>query len=411
METDKKIIISQKIENKILGLNRDIVQYEICSDFTKINLKSDCNLVVFFIDISDLAFLKANVDSSVLYSILLFNHDNDFTSISEDDFKNISQIYSKELSSQEFNFQINKIFHYLKEKRDHSLECKRLKKSLDDTKHDQEDLINIGRALSLEKDPESLLRLILFLSKKITGADAGSIYLVEEDANNLKRLRFKYSHTFSREIPLEEFVMDLDKCSIAGYVAVTGAVVNLPDVYKLAGEESFSFNSSFDKKHNYITRSMLVVPMRNHLDEIIGVIQLINSKEGDFTDCEFENVAFGLKLETESDFNKYVNVFNSKYDSLMEAVAGQAAVSIENSRMIKQIQYQFEEFVKASVHAIESRDPATSGHSFRVASLCKEMALAINDQKEGVFSEIYFDENGLKELEYAARVCFKKLKI
>ncbi|MBN1533233.1 MAG: HD domain-containing protein [Spirochaetes bacterium] len=274
--------------------------------------------------------------------------------------------------------------------------------ALNDTRKDQVDLIDIGRALSTEKDQNNLLRMILKLSKRITGADAGSIYLVEEDEAGNKRLRFKYSHTFSRTIPLEEFVMVMDKKSIAGYVAVTGEVLNIPNAYDLPDAAPYSYNSSFDKKNNYICRSMLVVPMRNHVDEIIGVIQLINSKENIDNRPDMEDEAFSIRLERPEDFDKYVVTFNEKYNSLLEAVAGQAAIAIENNRMIEQIQNQFEEFVKASVTAIESRDPATSGHSFRVAAICKEMARAINESKAGELGPVTFSENDIRELEYAA---------
>ena len=109
----------------------------------------------------------------------------------------------------------------------------------------------MGRALSIEKDQDKLLRLILFLSKRITGADAGSIFLVEQDEEGKKRLRFKYSHTFSRDIPLEEIVIPMDKKSISGYVAVTGQVLNIPDAYQLPPDSPYSFNPSFDRKNDY----------------------------------------------------------------------------------------------------------------------------------------------------------------
>jgi HD-GYP domain-containing protein (c-di-GMP phosphodiesterase class II) len=86
----------------------------------------------------------------------------------------------------------------------------------------------------------------------------------------------------------------------------------------------------------------------------------------------------------------------------MEAVASQAAIAIENNRMIRQIQNQFEEFVRASVTAIESRDVATSGHSFRVADMCLKIANAINEDHDGAFASVTFTETQLKELEYAA---------
>ena len=275
--------------------------------------------------------------------------------------------------------------------------------SLLEMKHDQEDLIAIGRSLSIEKDPDKLLRAILLLSKKITGADAGSIFLVEELPDGTKQIRFKYSHTYSKNLPYEEFVMPLDTTSIAGYVAVTGNVLNIPDAYRLSDDDPVAFNSSFDRKHDYRSKSMLVVPMRNHIDEIIGVIQLINSKEVSRPGvAPTGNEAFEVLLRTPEDFENKVFPFAARYESLMEAIAGQAAIAIENNRMMKQIQTQFEEFVKASVTAIESRDVATSGHSFRVAEICKQMAYAINSEGDGYFKDVNFSEMAIKELEYAA---------
>jgi HD-GYP domain-containing protein (c-di-GMP phosphodiesterase class II) len=270
---------------------------------------------------------------------------------------------------------------------------------LEDMRQDQDALIKIGRSLQTEKDSDTLLRMILMMSKKITGADAGSIYIVEEPKGLEKRIRFKYSHTFSMELPLEEFVMPYNTKSIAGYVAITGKVLNIPDVYKLSSEDPVSFNASFDHSTGYRSKSMLVVPMRNHIDQIIGVIQLINSKED--REC-LGNEAFTIQLSAPEDFERYVVTFDTRYEHLMEAVAGQAAIAIENNRMITTIQSQFEEFVKASVSAIESRDPATSGHSFRVADICVAVARAINEKNDGPLADVRFTDNQLKELEYAA---------
>lgn len=315
----------------------------------------------------------------------------------------VAHITSSPLSAPELSFHIKRAFSAMEREVKLAAERNTYENTLLDMKHDQEDLINIGRSLSIEKDPDHLFRLILMLSKKITGADAGSIYIVEELREGGKQLRFKYSHTFSKELPYEEFVMPLNRNSIAGYVAVTGTILNIPDVYRLSKSDPVAFNSSFDREHNYRSKSMLVVPMRNHLDEIIGVIQLINSKEDDDgTGKMTGNEAFEIVLSTPSDFEKKVVPFASRYESLMEAVAGQAAIAIENNRMMKQIQEQFEEFVKASVTAIESRDAATSGHSFRVAELCKQMALAVNAEEKGVFGDMRFSEMAIKELEYAA---------
>ena len=339
--------------------------------------------------------------SRIFYQLVIVGDEDDIGAVSERLY-HINDYITKDISDRKLNFIIKKSFSIIEKYFQTEQKKSWYYNKLIDAQRDQSDLIDIGRALSAEKDMDKLLRLILYLSKKITGADGGSIYLVEEDPSGKRRLRFKYSHTFSQEIPLEEFVMDMNTKSISGYVAVTGEVLNIPDAYKIDPLAPYSFNPYFDRQHNYISRSMLVVPMKNHLDEIIGVIQLINSKEDHSGVRKYENEAYEIKLERQSDFDKYVVPFDDRYNSLMEAIAGQAAIAIENNRLINQIQKQFEEFVKASVTAIESRDPATSGHSFRVAAICKEMAKAINNVQSGYLSSFKFTDTDIKELEFAA---------
>ncbi len=349
--------------------------------------------------------LEAHANGDAISAFVLFSGDGEHCVLPGGFPENISDLRTGPVSKAELRFIVERTFRFMETVSRGRKRAEEYRLGLEDTRRDQEDLINIGRALSNEKDPEKLLTLMLFLSKKITGADAGSIYLVEDNPEGGKRLRFKTSHTFSRELPLNEFVMPMDKNSIAGYVAVTGEVLNIPDVYRLSetGEFPFTHNSSIDVQHNYLTRSMLVVPMRNYQDEVIGVIQLINSKESGNSSREAEgNEAYGIMLITPDDFDRYVVAFDQKYNRILEAIAGQAAIAIENNRMIKQIELQFEQFVKASVKAIESRDPATSGHSFRVAEICKQMAFAVNSIHEGYLKDIYFTPTMIRELEFAA---------
>jgi HD-GYP domain-containing protein (c-di-GMP phosphodiesterase class II) len=270
---------------------------------------------------------------------------------------------------------------------------------LAETASDLESLVHIGQALSQEKDPERLLRTILATSKKITGADAGSIFLVEADERGAKRLRFKYSHTFSKDLPYEEQVMPLEQGSLAGYVAVTGNVLNIPDVHHLDHRHPYRFDSTWDRDFDYRTCSMLAVPMRNHLDDVIGVIQLINCKES--AHPVTGNEAFEVRLVNTEDFRTRVVAFPARYEGLMQAVASQAAIAIENNRMILRIRSQFEEFVRASVAAIESRDPATSGHSFRVTQMCLNTARAVNRATTGPYAGTRISEHGLRVLELA----------
>jgi HD-GYP domain-containing protein (c-di-GMP phosphodiesterase class II) len=366
------------------------------------------HLILFFIHAGEYSGacdrLRESDLEDIFYSFVIFGSADEMKTTAFRNMHHVSEFRISPPSKDETSFIMEKSFSILEEFASARATQNEYLNRLVDTIQDQEDLIDIGRSLSSEKDPEKLLSLILTLSKKITGADAGSIYLVEEDEKGKKRLRFKTSHTYSRDIPLNEFVMPLNKESIAGYVAVTGEVLNIPDVYKLKEMNLLGIihDSSFDKKHNYLTRSMLVVPMRNHHDEIIGVIQLINSKEYPDKRDSNGNEAFSIRLETLADFDRHVVAFDEKYDGLLQAIAGQAAIAIENNRMIRQIQTQFEEFVRASVTAIESRDPATSGHSFRVAKICTAMARAINEIDDGYLANFSFTETAISELEFAA---------
>lgn len=268
------------------------------------------------------------------------------------------------------------------------------------TERHLESLVSIGNALSMEKDFDALLSRILKESKSATGADAGSIYLIEDLTDEVQVLRFKYSHTYSKDLPYEERIMPLDTQSIAGFVAVTGRVLNIPDVYNLTSEDPVSFNSSFDRRFNYRTKSMLVVPMRNHNDKIIGVIQLINCK--DSAGMPPGQSAFSVMLRSSDDYQHKVVDFPEEYRLLLQTIASQASIAIENNRMIWQIEHQFDRFVRASVKAIESRDKETNNHSERVAKSCLQMAEEINRITEGRFKEISFDDSQMRELEYAA---------
>jgi HD-GYP domain-containing protein (c-di-GMP phosphodiesterase class II) len=408
----KKIIIAETVRDSVImpsGLNAEVNYCENPVDVINSFILESENMILFTVLIIPMTLYRDTckhlnlIDySRIFYQILLIGNDNELIDQNLDRLYHICDFFPSKVSDTRMRFVIDKAFSILEKYFQNEQKKIWYYNRLVDVQRDQEDLINIGKSLSSEKDMEKLLRRILYLSKKITGADAGSIYLVEEDDSGARRLRFKYSHTFSREIPLEEFVMDMNTKSISGYVAVTGEVLNIPDAYKLSELVPYKFNPYFDRQHNYISRSQLVVPMKNHLNEIIGVIQLLNSKESHNPAKKFVNEAFEIQLETLKDFDKYVVTFDERYNSLMEAIAGQAAVAIENNRLINQIQMQFEEFVKASVTAIESRDPATSGHSFRVAAICKELALAVNEVTTGYLASFNFSENDIQELEFAS---------
>ena len=253
------------------------------------------------------------------------------------------------------------------------------------------ELLSIGIALSAERDNTKLLNDILYKIRQITKADAGSLYLLEEiEETDEKNLLFKISHNDSNPSDFSEFRMSLNTSSIAGYVAVTSEVLNIPDVYHIPASAPYSFNESYDLATDYRSRSMLTVPMLDHHENTIGVVQLINRKK-----------RFSKMLKTVDDVADYVEPFDAEDEHIVLALASQAAVSLENNILYTEIETLFEGFVAASVKAIESRDPTTSGHSSRVAEYSLATAERINRQKDGVFKDITFSEEQMKELRYA----------
>ena len=251
-------------------------------------------------------------------------------------------------------------------------------------------LTAVGQALATERDFDRLIELVLNSAIELTSADGGSIYLSEKHGQGDKptHIRFKKS---AMQLDAGEFLLPIDKKSIAGYVALTVEPLLIDDVHNLSVDAGYTYNSEYDKAHNYYTKSMMVIPMKNHHEEVIGIIQLINRKRDP-----------DLKLTLEDLKGNAIISFTRKDYSLVSAMAGQAAVAIENNQLLQDIQNLFEGFVKASVTAIEQRDPTTSGHSFRVADYSVNIAMAVNRDTGNRFSSVRFSRNQIQELRYAS---------
>jgi len=253
------------------------------------------------------------------------------------------------------------------------------------------ELTRIGMALSTERDLNTLLEMILSQARALTDADAGSLYLVETAEDGTKRLRFKLAQNRSRpEIPFVDFTIPISKASIAGYVASTSAPLVLDDAYELPPNVEYSINRSIDEKYGYRTKSMLTIPMSDHKDQIIGVLQLINRK-----------TSSDVVLATPADFEHAVVPFTGRTVELVSSLAGQAAVAIENSELYESIERLFEGFVMAAVIAIEQRDPTTYGHSGRVAAMTVGLAETVDRAGDGTYKEVAFSRQELREIRYA----------
>ena len=210
-------------------------------------------------------------------------------------------------------------------------------------------LNQIGIELSAEKNLDKLLKNILTTCCEITGSDGGSIYIVlpvENHELKTKMLSFELSQSDTLGNRYEKFTLPINKNSIAGYVACTKKVLNIADCYNIPEDAEYKFFDSFDKANNYITRSMMSVAMIDHVGEVIGVIQLINRKSQK-----------ARILKEKQDFEKYVISFDAKCERLVRSLTSQAAVSIENTMLYKELKDIFDSFIQAAALAVESRDP------------------------------------------------------
>lgn len=254
------------------------------------------------------------------------------------------------------------------------------------------EMSKVGMALMGERDPLSLFALILTQARSLSHSDAGSLYLVEKDDEGAPLLHFIASQNDTLpHLPSPTFRLPLDETSLAGYVATVGEPMILDDVYELPDDVPYTFNKeAFDEKHGYRAKSMLIVPMVDHRDKVVGVLQLINRKS-DHT----------AEIRTDEDSDRWVLPYGDREVDIVTSLAGQAAVAIENGRLYQDIENLFAGFIKAAVTAIDRRDPTTSGHSVRVTELTCDVALLINEQTDGPFADVHFSDAEMKQLRYA----------
>jgi len=256
---------------------------------------------------------------------------------------------------------------------------------------EREDLLNIAQALSSERDIGRLERLIVRKARELTAADAGSLYVVEEH-DGTKQLRFAVAQTGPNdEGTMLGSLLPLTTGSVAGFVASSGESVRIADVYEIPPDVPYTFNRAFDDATGYRSKSMLCVPMRTPDGGIVGVLQLINRKP-----------RFDTVLDDRARTERLVLPFDEHDERLLLALAAQAAVAIKNAQLLDSIRGLFEQFVHASVKAIEVRDVATQGHSARVSELSVAQATTINGIESGPLAGLHFTDEQIRELRYAA---------
>ena len=254
-----------------------------------------------------------------------------------------------------------------------------------------EQLNEIGAALSHERDLNRLLESILVAAKTITHADGGTLYRVTEDERSL---RFEIVRTDSLKIamggtsgnpipfpllPLRTESGEENNSMVAAYAAIHQKTVNIADAYQAEGFD-FSGTRKFDERTGYRSQSFLTVPMKNHENAVIGVLQLLNSIDPD---------------------TGKVTPFSAADQRLAESLASQAAIALTNRQLISQLEVLFESFIQLINVAIDEKSPYTGGHCERVPVLTMMLAEAVNETKQGPLADFSMTDKDRYELKIA----------
>jgi HD-GYP domain-containing protein (c-di-GMP phosphodiesterase class II) len=251
-----------------------------------------------------------------------------------------------------------------------------------------EELNRIGTALSAERDIGKLQEFILTTMRQLTNADGASLWLKSVGDDGKAKLFLASSQNNSIDNTYQAFKVPVDEKSVVGYTVTVGTSQIYDDAYHPPPGKPQG-GKGFDAQFSYRTKSMLTVPMRNYNNEVVGAVQLINAKR-----------KFETKLTVDSVESEVVS-FRPEDLEMIESIASQAAVAIDNKNLLDSIQNLFDGFVQASVTAIEQRDPSTAGHSGRVEKLTTGLAGAVTKIEVGRYKDTYLSDDQLKELRYA----------
>ncbi|MGE4265920.1 MAG: HD domain-containing phosphohydrolase [Deferribacterales bacterium] len=243
--------------------------------------------------------------------------------------------------------------------------------------------IELAYSLVRIRDLDELLDTMLGRIRNMLSADAGSIFIYDEDKDELI---FSYTQNDSIELPFKKFRMKANEQSIAGFCAVRNSLIRLDDVYHLDNKFPFKFNQSFDEMSGYRTKSMLVFPINDINGRLIGILQLINKK---IKDVPVNN----------DTVDEAVAIFNSQDETTAHSLSGIVGMALENALLYESIEAMWEGFIQACMTAIDSRDPVTGGHSERVTTLTMAIAEAMSG--DDTFPDFNLSPEQMRSLKYS----------
>ena len=262
---------------------------------------------------------------------------------------------------------------------------------LDDRELRYQRLVELGIALSAERNHGRLMEQILIGAKELTNADGGTLYLISEDRAGL---RFEIMRNDSMEmalggttgapipfapIPMRDPAGRPNLAHVATAAAITGRIINVADAYHADAGYDFSGAHRFDEATGYRSHSFLTVPLANRAAEVIGVLQLINARDPDGGIVPFAPDALPV----------------------IEALASQAAVALDNQMLLDAQKNLFRAFLQVFANAIDAKSPYTGGHCRRVPELTNMLARAADAATDGPFAAFSLSDDEWYELEVA----------
>lgn len=258
---------------------------------------------------------------------------------------------------------------------------------------DQLERLNaIGVALSSEQNTNRLLEIILLGAQELTHADGGTLYTINEqeclkfEILRNSTLNIALGGTTNQPIHFAPLPLYLENGTpnlnmVAAYCAIKQTTINIEDAYAPQQGFDFSGTRAFDARTGYHSQSFLTVPMRNHENEVIGVLQLINAKDS---------------------ATQAIIPFSDSHQRLVESLASQAAIALSNHHLIEGLKSLFESFIKLIADAIDEKSPYTGGHCQRVPVLTMMLAEAANQSEHDAFKSFTLSAQELYELKIAA---------
>ena len=256
------------------------------------------------------------------------------------------------------------------------------------SEHKFEEIMKINLAITSQHNKDKLLEDILILTRKLTNADAGTLYIKSEDEKSLKfkvvqndSLHIKMGGTTElpnwSDLPIYLEDNSLNNKMVAVVCANEKRIINISDVYKTT-KYKFDGTKEFDKKTSYRSKSMLVIPLINHENEVIGVLQLIN------------------KIK-----NSEIISFDKFDEKVIISLASQAAMALTNMQLITSLEDFINAFVATIAKAIDAKSPYTSDHIAKVEKIALLIAKAISDD-ETIYKNIKYSQNDYKQIALAA---------